>query len=72
MYNARLNVRTVDSCREDTVVKQSSCLLAIAVVSYAHLNEWYCLRSGSRLAPLSLESSDSLLSPLGSHLRSRD
>ena len=56
-----------------TEMKQSSRLLAVATVSRAQLQTRFSdLRSGSRLAPLSLESSDSLLSPLGSHLRSGD
>ena len=56
-------------------MEQSTRLLAVEGVSKGrskldHFRLGDPLPAGARLSPLTLESSDSLLSPLGSHLRS--
>lgn len=61
-------LRKVDICRELYWDEAINCLLAVAIVRIILEAVSSNLRSGSSLAALSLESSDSLLSPLGSHL----
>ena len=57
--------------RED-VMEQLTRSLAVSRVNDPNLElvRELIIPAGSRLAPLTLQSSDSLLSPLGSHLRS--
>ena len=58
--------------RDDRVVGANHLLAVMAVVSLleecARIGRQENLRSGSRLSSLALQSANSLLSPLGSHL----